>query len=153
MAYIAGDVAPSGDCFICDAIGAPQDDASLVVERAPLTITLLNRFPYSSGHVMIAPLRHASDPRQLNSDEGAAVFSGAQRSLSALEAALHPGGFNVGLNLGAAAGGTVEHLHLHVVPRWTGDTNFMPALGEVKVIPEHLEATAAKLREAFRSLR
>lgn len=152
MAYVTGESTSSGGCFICAAIASDDDDASLIVARGLLTITLLNRFPYSSGHVMVAPSRHVSDPRELNAEQGAALFSATQRALSALDAAMHPGGFNIGLNLGDAAGGSVDHLHLHVVPRWTGDTNFMPVLGEVKVIPDHLETTAAKLRDAFRSL-
>lgn len=149
MAYVTGDAESSTDCFICDAVAAPSDAAWLVVERTKLTITLLNRFPYSSGHLMVAPARHAEDPRQLDAAEGGAMFGAAQRALAALDDAMHPNGFNVGLNLGSAAGGSVDHLHLHVVPRWAGDTNFMPVLGEVKVIPEHLEATAANLRDAF----
>lgn len=149
MAYVTGEAEASTGCFICDAVAAQDDAASLVVERTPVTITLLNRFPYSSGHLMVAPVRHASDPRDLDAAEGSALFSGAQRALAALDSAMHPNGFNLGLNLGSPAGGSVDHLHLHVVPRWAGDTNFMPVLGEVKVIPEHLEATAAKLRDAF----
>lgn len=152
MAYVGGDGEPKSGCFLCDAIAGADDDASLVVERAALTVTLLNRFPYSSGHVMVVPRGHASDPRDLNADEGAAVFAGAQRALAALDDSMHPDGFNLGFNLGAAAGGSVDHLHLHVVPRWSGDTNFMPVLGDVKVLPEHLQATAAHLRDAFRRL-
>ena len=152
MAYVAGDAPSSGGCFICDAVAGGDGPGSLVVERAPVTITMLNRYPYSSGHLMVAPTRHASDPRELSAGEGGAVFGAAQRALEALDQAMHPAGFNLGLNLRSPAGGSVEHLHLHVVPRWTGDTNFMPVLADVKVIPEHLEATAATLREAFRRL-
>jgi ATP adenylyltransferase len=112
-------------------------------------VTLLNRFPYSSGHVMVAPRRHAADLRDLAPEESLAVLAATQRALDAISAAMQPGGFNVGLNLGAAAGASVEHLHLHVVPRWESDTNFMPVLADVKVLPEHLVATAQRLREAL----
>jgi ATP adenylyltransferase len=152
MAYVAGDHPSGGSCFLCDAIAGGNDEAALVVDRAPLTVTLLNRFPYSSGHVMVVPTRHALDPRELEPAESAALFAGAQRALAAIDAALHPEGFNLGINLGGAAGGSVEHLHVHVVPRWTGDTNFMPVLADVKGLPELLETTAAKLRDAFRGL-
>ncbi|MBV8196256.1 MAG: HIT domain-containing protein [Candidatus Dormibacteraeota bacterium] len=152
MAYVSGETQSASDCFLCDAVAGNGDAANLVVDHTARTITLLNRFPYNSGHVMVAPVRHTGDPRDLNDDEGAAFFRALQRALRAIDAALHPDGFNTGLNLGGAAGGSVSHLHEHVVPRWSGDTNFMPVVGEVKVLPEHLESTAARLREAFAAL-
>ena len=109
------------------------------MDRDELTFTLLNRYPYSSGHVMVVPLRHAPDLVSLSAEEGAAMFAATQRAIRALTEAMHPGGYNIGINQGAAAGASVEHVHLHVVPRWGGDTNFMPVLGDVKVLPEHLE--------------
>jgi ATP adenylyltransferase len=124
-----------------------------VVERTALTVTVLNRFPYSSGHVMVVPRRHAPDILALSPDEGSAVFSGMQRAVEALDAAMNPGGYNIGINQGAVAGASVEHVHLHVVPRWGGDTNFMPVLADTKVLPEHLDATAARLRAAYASQR
>ena len=150
MAYVAGEGGAAGGCFLCDAIAGADDEASLVVDRTPLAITMLNRYPYSSGHVMVVPTRHVQDLRELRPDEGGALFAGAQSGLAAIDAVLHPDGFNVGLNLGAAAGSSVDHVHLHVVPRWAGDTNFMPVLGDVKVLPELLDTTAERLREAFR---
>jgi ATP adenylyltransferase len=152
LSYVAGEEPDDGTCFICAARDSTGAAATLVVERAEQTITLLNRFPYSPGHVMVAPARHVTDPRDLNSHEGAAMFGAIQRAIRALSAAMRPDGFNAGLNLGSAAGSSIDHLHLHVVPRWGGDTNFMPVLADVKVIPEHLEATAAKLREAYDAL-
>jgi ATP adenylyltransferase len=152
MAYVAGDEPDDGTCFICAARDATGAAGRLVVERAEQTVTLLNRFPYSPGHVMVAPARHVTDPRDLDGQEGGAMFSAMQRAMRALSAAMNPDGFNAGLNLGSAAGSSIDHLHLHVVPRWGGDTNFMPVLGDVKVIPEHLEATAAKLRDAYEAL-
>ena len=112
-------------------------------------MTLLNRFPYSSGHVMVAPRRHAADLRDLTPEEGLALLEATQRALDAITRLMDPGGFNVGFNLGAAAGASVDHLHLHVVPRWGSDTNFMPVLADIKVLPEHLEVTAARIREAL----
>jgi ATP adenylyltransferase len=152
MAYVGGERTHSG-CVLC-AIGNEEDDAqNRVVERAELTYTVLNLFPYSSGHVMVVPYRHVGDVTELSAEESAAVMAGTQRAVLALRAALDPGGFNVGMNLGHVAGaGIAEHVHLHVVPRWGGDTNFMPVLADVKVIPEHMEQTAAKLREAYSHL-
>ena len=150
MAYVSGaEPAPAG-CFLCGAASAgAADPASLVVEQTERTLTLLNRFPYSSGHLMVAPRRHAADLRDLTTEEGAALFAAAQRALDAIAQTMEPGGFNVGFNLGAAAGASIDHLHLHVVPRWGSDTNFMPVLADVKVLPEHLEVTAHRLREAL----
>ncbi|HZS15825.1 MAG TPA: HIT domain-containing protein [Candidatus Dormibacteraeota bacterium] len=151
MAYVGGERTHQG-CVLC-AIGRGEDDENRVVERAELTYTVLNLFPYSSGHLMVVPLRHAGDVTELTEAEAAAVFAGAQRAVRALREALNPDGLNLGVNQGTAAGaGIAEHVHLHVVPRWNGDTNFMPVLADVKVIPEHMEATAARLREAYAKL-
>lgn len=154
MAYVSSDPsAEEGGCFLCAAANEPASETSLVVDRDELTLNLLNRYPYSSGHLMVAPLRHTADLVSLTPDEGAAVFTATQRAIRALTDAMHPGGFNIGVNQGAAAGASIEHFHLHVVPRWGGDTNFMPVLGDVKVLPEHLETTARSLRASFDRLR
>jgi ATP adenylyltransferase len=154
MAYVSsGPSAEDGGCFLCAAAREPASETSLVVDRDELTLTLLNRYPYSSGHIMVAPLRHTPALVSLTPDEGAAVFTATQRAIRALTEAMHPGGFNIGVNQGAAAGASIEHFHLHVVPRWGGDTNFMPVLGDVKVLPEHLETTARNLRASFNRLR
>lgn len=151
MAYVGGERTHEG-CVLC-AIGDGDDDANRVVEQAELTYTVMNLFPYSSGHVMVVPRRHVADLVDLDEAESAAVMAGAQRAVRALREALGPDGFNLGVNSGTAAGaGIAEHVHLHVVPRWSGDTNFMPVLADVKVIPEHMEATAAKLREVYAKL-
>jgi len=151
MAYVGGERTHQG-CVLC-AIGRGDDDANRVIEQAELTYTVLNLFPYSSGHLMVVPRRHVPDITHLDGAEGAALFTGSQRAVRALEEALHPDGFNLGINAGVAAGaGIAEHVHLHVVPRWSGDTNFMPVLADVKVLPEHIEQTAARLREAFAHL-
>jgi ATP adenylyltransferase len=150
MAYVGGERTHEG-CVLC-AIG-DGDDGNRVVEQAELTFTVLNLFPYSSGHVMVVPRRHVPDLTDLDAAEATAVMAAAQRAVRALREALGPDGFNLGVNSGTAAGaGIADHFHLHVVPRWSGDTNFMPVLADVKVIPEHMEQTAAKLRDAYAKL-
>jgi len=151
MAYVGGERTHEG-CVLC-AVGRGEGAGNRVVEQAELTYTVLNLFPYSSGHVMVVPRRHVPDIVALTSAEGTAVFEAAQRAVRALQAALAPDGFNIGLNAGQAAGaGIAEHVHLHVVPRWSGDTNFMPVLADVKVLPEHMEETAGRLRDAYARL-
>jgi ATP adenylyltransferase len=152
MAYVSG-ASPGTDqgCFLCAAADG-SDEASLVVDRGETAFVLMNRFPYTSGHLMVVPVRHAGDVLELTAAEGAAIFAATQRAIRALTDVLHPDGFNIGINQGSAAGASAEHVHLHVVPRWAGDTNFMPVLGDVKVLPQDLETTAANLREAFARL-
>jgi ATP adenylyltransferase len=137
-------------CVFCVAASTP-DEQSFVVHRGELAFVLLNRFPYSSGHLMVAPLRHVGDFTQLSSKEASEIQALTVRSLEVLGDAYHPDGFNVGWNLGRSAGaGVVDHVHEHVVPRWQGDTNFMPVLADVRVIPEHLRATHARLSAAWK---
>ena len=153
MTYVTGEAPAAGGCFICAAVeGRDAEATRYVVEIAERTIVLLNRYPYSPGHLMIAPRRHLADLAEMSADEGEALFVATQRALTALREASQPGGFNIGLNLGGPAGASVDHLHLHVVPRWGGDTNFMPVIGDVKVLPEHLDTTAARLREVYAGL-
>jgi ATP adenylyltransferase len=150
MTYISGVPSDTGEaCFLCAAAIPGGADEALVVDRGTLVYVLMNRFPYTSGHLMVAPVRHAAGVLALTSEEGAALFAATQRAVLALTDAMHPDGFNIGINQGSAAGASAEHVHLHVVPRWAGDTNFMPVIGEVKVLPQDLETTAANLREAF----
>jgi len=143
MAYVSGSP-PGGDgsCFLC---AAANGDDPLVVDRGELAYLLMNRYPYTSGHVMAVTIRHAPG-------EGAAIFEATQRAVRVLTDAMHPDGFNIGINQGSAAGASAEHIHVHIVPRWAGDTNFMPVLGDVKVLPQDLETTAATLRDAFARL-
>jgi ATP adenylyltransferase len=149
MAYITQEPRPG--CLFCRVIADPSDpDAKLVLWRPKGAIVLLNKFPYNQGHVMVAPVAHKGDLADLDDDESAALMSATRRTIRVLRDALQPEGFNVGANIGRAAGaGIPDHVHLHVVPRWDGDTNFMPVLAEVKVINEHLQQTAEKLRQAF----
>jgi ATP adenylyltransferase len=143
--------AGSGDaCFLCAAAGGGGDD--LVVARDATTITLLNRFPYNTGHLLVAPAEHVHDLLAAGDDGAAALMVGARRAMRALDLALAPDGFNVGVNHGVSAGASIEHVHLHVVPRWRGDTNYMPVIGGTKVLPELLEDTATRVRAAFSAL-
>lgn len=137
-------------CFICAAATGDADD--LVVARDGTTVTLLNRFPYNTGHLMVAPRQHVRDLLAAGDAAAATLMVAARRAMRALEVAMAPDGYNVGVNHGAAAGASVEHVHVHVVPRWTGDTNYMPVVGDTKVLPELLGETAARLRAAFSEL-
>jgi len=139
-----------GCVFCAEAAGELPEQESLVVRRGELAFALLNKFPYSSGHLMVAPMRHVGSLEELGGAEAAEVHALTVQSLAALRAAYAPDGYNVGWNLGYIAGGSIAaHLHEHVVPRWSGDTNFMPVLADVKVIPEHLLATRDRLRAAW----
>ena len=139
-----------GGCVFCDAAAGADDAERLVVHRGPHTIVLLNKFPYASGHFMVAPVRHVGDYGELTDDEVLELHRFASSGMGALAQLYGPQGYNVGLNLGRVAGaGIVDHVHLHVVPRWAGDTNFMPVLADVKVLPEHLQETWKKLAESW----
>ena len=148
MVYVGGAREERG-CIFCPAADEDPRDR-LRLGSTGHSLVMLNRFPYQSGHVMVAPRRHTADLAALPPAEHADLAETLRRAIAALDAALHPEGFNVGMNLGAAAGaGVVDHLHWHVVPRWSGDTNFMPVLADVKVIPQHLLETWDRLRPAF----
>jgi len=152
MEYITE--APRPGCLFCRVIEDPTDkDAALVVWRPDQAIVLLNKYPYNPGHVMVAPHAHVGGLEDLDDAQTADLMRALRRTITVLKALLKPEGFNIGANIGRVAGaGMPDHVHLHVVPRWNGDTNFMPVLGEVKVINEHLTQTAAKLSEAFASI-
>jgi ATP adenylyltransferase len=136
-------------CLFCVAAEG-EDDDRLIVHRGRLAFVLLNRFPYASGHLMVAPFRHEGDLGALADEEVVEIHRLAGRGIGALAQAFAPQGYNLGWNLGRVAGaGVLEHVHLHVVPRWGGDTNFMPVLADVKVLPEHLTETRAKLAELW----
>ena len=129
------------DCFLCQYAAEEADRVQLVVCRGERAITVLNRYPYNNGHLLIAPRRHLARLDQLNSDEQQELTQTISRMVDTLEKVLCAQGFNIGLNLGFAAGaGLPGHLHWHIVPRWTGDTNFMPATAAIKVVPQSLEA-------------
>ena len=136
-------------CVFCRAAAASDEDG-LVLHRGRTAFALLNKFPYSSGHLMVAPYRHEGDFAALGDDELVEAHRLASAGIAALAETFAPQGYNLGWNLGRAAGaGVTDHVHLHVVPRWAGDTNFMPVLADVKVLPEHLEETRRKLSAAW----
>jgi len=127
-------------CIFC------EPDENLVVAREEHAFVLVNRFPYSSGHLMVAPARHAGELAALTADEALTIHRLAAKAVEALGREYGADGYNLGWNLGRVAGaGVVDHVHLHVVPRWSGDTNFMPVLADTKVLPEHLLETRARL--------
>jgi ATP adenylyltransferase len=148
LAYITGAEKPPDDaCFLCAARQGSDDAATLVIARSKRCFAILNRYPYNPGHLMIAPEAHVPGISDLRAATLTAMMSLAQRCLGALRATMRPDGFNMGINEGKVAGaGLVDHVHYHIVPRWLGDTNFMPTLGHVKVIPELLDDTYRKLR-------
>jgi ATP adenylyltransferase len=138
-------------CVFCLA-HAGDDEEKLVVRRGEQAFALLNRFPYSSGHIMVAPYRHVGQYGELDDDEVLEIHRLAADGIAALGEVYAPQGHNLGWNLGRVAGaGVVDHVHQHVVPRWEGDTNFMPVLADVKVMPEHLAETRRRLVDAWPS--
>lgn len=150
--YITGP--KDGDCIFCAAASLQNEDpAHAPIDRTENCITILNAYPYAPGHVMVAPVRHVAALEELNEREMLDTMLLARRSILAIREAMSPDGFNVGLNLGKIAGaGIADHLHLHVVPRWNGDTNFMPLLADTHVIPQALEATRTILANAIAQL-
>jgi ATP adenylyltransferase len=147
LEYIQG--ADDEGCVFCRTRDG-EDEAGLVVHRGKRAFVVLNKYPYASGHLMVAPNRHESEFGELDADEALELHRLGAAGLAALTETMNPQGFNLGWNLGRIAGaGVVDHVHLHVVPRWAGDTNFMPVLADVKVLPEALEATRRKLAQAW----
>jgi ATP adenylyltransferase len=151
MQYIQAATEEQGGCIFCDLPPKGDDAAVLILARGDHAFVVLNSFPYNPGHVMVAPFRHTGDLEGLREEELADVDALVKRSVRALREEMEPHGFNVGMNLGRVAGaGIPDHLHTHVVPRWNGDTNFMPVVGETRVLPELLEETYRKLAPRFR---
>ena len=147
--YIA-DASKDDSCVFCDALAAGDDAKSLIVYRGSLNFIILNRFPYTSGHVMVVPNTHLADFSAADAATVSEMIQLAQRAQRALEANYHPQGYNLGMNLGRAAGaGVTHHFHLHVLPRWSGDSNFMTTVAETRVEPENLSTTYEKLRKSL----
>lgn len=145
MVYVSG-AQPVSGCLFCTALSAHDDSRHGILTRSGRAFLILNAYPYSSGHLMAVTSRHVASPEELDDEEHLDLMRVTCQGLAALRAAYRPDGFNLGMNIGQAAGAGVEgHLHLHIVPRWTGDTNFMPVVGSVKVIPESLEETFHRL--------
>ena len=138
-------------CIFCTASASRKDRQHHVVARSRHVFCLLNRYPYNNGHLILAPYRHVGRFEALRSEEWLDLFGLSEQLMRRLRRGLHPDGFNLGINLGKTAGaGVPGHLHLHIVPRWTGDTNFMPILGKTKVIPQSLDALYALLTPSRR---
>jgi ATP adenylyltransferase len=147
----AGATAGQEDCVFCRILRSGEpDDVTYVLWRGPRSFAVLNAFPYASGHLMVMPTRHVAELEDISSDEAGALWATLSDAVRALKASYHPDGVNVGANLGRAAGaGIPGHFHFHAVPRWVGDTNFMTALAETRVLPESLPDTWRRLRAVW----
>jgi ATP adenylyltransferase len=147
--YVA-EVKNQTGCVFCNAHNANNDEEWLIVRRAVKNFIILNRYPYTSGHVMIVPYAHTADFAGLERDTAAEMMLLSQRVQAAIDDVYHPDGFNLGMNLGRSAGaGIADHLHMHLLPRWTGDTNFMTTVSETRLEPEELSVTYTRLRQAL----
>ena len=155
MAYVTSAGAPptaAAGCIFCDTLASGDDKGNLILRRSPKAFLILNKYPYASGHVMAAVNRHVGSLEEAASEEIGEVMELVQAAVRALNRAYAPEGFNVGLNQGRAAGaGVPKHLHLHVVPRWSGDVNFMPVVSDTRVLPESLDTTYDRLLAALGS--
>ena len=152
MAYIqaAKEQGEGGGCIFCDLPAEGDDERTMILARGELAFVIVNSFPYNPGHLMVAPFRHVGAFTSLEAPELADVDALVARSIRALEQEMEPHGYNLGMNLGRVAGaGIPDHVHWHLVPRWNGDTNFMPVVGQTRVLPELLEETYARLRPRF----
>ena len=150
-AFIEGSTGSSDACFLCSVPAQTDDKRNYLLHRAQRVFALLNLYPYNSGHLMVAPYMHTGDLANLDALIASELIALTQRSVGILQRVYQPDAFNVGMNLGKSAGaGVPDHLHVHVVPRWSGDTNFMPVLGDTKVLPETLDQTYERLAALFR---
>lgn len=149
MEYIVSDH-KGGNCIFCPGDQRTDDDRRLILYVGSLTMVVMNRYPYNNGHLLVAPARHVASLELLSDNEMLHLLKTVRKSMRALNGLMKPEGFNVGLNLGRVAGaGVEEHMHFHIVPRWNGDTNYMSVLGDIRVIPEHIEETYRKLLPHF----
>jgi ATP adenylyltransferase len=149
MAYIDGENKDEG-CIFCVKGKESRDEENLVLYRGERCFVIMNLYPYNNGHLMIAPYQHVPTIEELKAPALTEIMKTAQKSLAALREAMHPDGFNMGVNQGKVAGaGIADHVHYHIVPRWDGDTNFMPVLADVKVMPDYLQNTYRQLKPHF----
>lgn len=149
MAYIAAPKEHEG-CIFCDFPKEERDRERLILARGERAFVILNAFPYNPGHLMVVPYRHTAEFGSLTAEEVIEMHRLASRAVAVLERTVSPQGFNMGINLGKVAGaGVADHVHLHIVPRWNGDTNFMPVLGQTRVLPEGLAETYRWMKEAW----
>ncbi len=148
MTYIEG--GQKQGCLFCSTFKGKKDRENLILYRSSQSFIIMNRFPYTNGHLMVVPSRHVASLDELDEGEMMALMALLKKSILILKMALEPDGFNVGMNIGRGAGAGIEdHIHFHIVPRWNGDTNFMPVLVETKVMPEYLEKTYERLISFF----
>ncbi|ACO04005.1 MAG TPA: HIT domain-containing protein [Persephonella sp.] len=141
------------ECFLCDAYRSDDDEKKLVLYRGKRVFVIMNLFPYNAGHVMVCPNEHIGDFTQIDHETLCEISKVTQMMVKALRKALNPEGFNIGYNLGRVAGaGLEDHIHNHIVPRWNGDTNFMPVIGEVKVISQDLKDIYTKIKKAIKEI-
>jgi ATP adenylyltransferase len=149
MEYIQAPKTEEG-CIFCDGLKKADGPENLIVFRGPKAFVMLNRFPYTSGHLMVVPYEHKPSLDLLESNSRLDIMDLAARALQVLEILYSPQGFNIGMNIGSAAGaGVLDHVHLHVVPRWAGDTNFMSSISQTRVLPELLQETFRRVKEAW----
>ncbi|HUL31197.1 MAG TPA: HIT domain-containing protein [Thermodesulfobacteriota bacterium] len=147
MEYILGK--KKKGCFLCKEVSEKKNKKNLILYQGESVFVVMNKFPYTNGHLMVVPKRHCLHLEQLDKGELKELFDLLKTCVRILKATFHPHGFNVGMNIGKVGGAGEDHLHLHIVPRWAGDTNFMPVLGNTKVISEYLGETYQKLHSAF----
>ncbi len=153
MAFIAPETPQPQACIFCTKPAANRDAENYILYRGRLCFMLLNLYPYNNGHLMIAPYEHVANVEELDAGTLAELMAQVQLALRALRVAMKPDGFNMGINEGKVAGaGFADHMHFHIVPRWNGDTNFMPVIADIKVVPEHLDIVYQKLKLAIEAL-
>lgn len=154
MSFIQGASKAGSTCVFCDLPQQNQDTQNLILYRSALSFVILNKYPYNNGHLMVIPHKHTADLTLLSAEEHSDLMVYTNHCVNALKEIYKPEGFNIGMNLGAAGGaGIREHLHFHIVPRWTGDTNFMPVLADTKSMPQHLDESFKQLEPYFRRLK
>lgn len=153
MAFITPETPPPPGCIFCILPAQHRDAENHVLYRGEHCFMMLNRYPYNNGHLMIAPFQHVETLEKLDAATLAELMEQAQLALKALRQLMTPDGFNMGINEGKVAGaGFAEHIHYHIVPRWVGDTNFMPVVADIKVIPEHLDMVYVQLKQTIESI-
>ena len=154
MAFIEPKTPQSQECIFCAKPADHHDAEHHILYRGPLCFMMLNLYPYNNGHLMIAPYQHVASIEALNAPTLAELMAQVQLALRVLRTVMQPDGFNMGINEGKVAGaGFADHFHFHIVPRWNGDTNFMPVIADIKVVPEHLDIVYQKLMQALATLR
>ncbi len=150
MEFIKGLREDNGECVFCQAVQAEQDKQQFIIKRGKTSFVMLNRYPYTNGHLLIMPYRHIPELQDLSTEENKEIMELTSQAVEVMKKELQTDGFNCGFNLGRAAGaGIIEHIHMHVVPRWVGDTNFLPVLSETRTLPEYLGETYKRLVDKF----